>query len=202
MHQLTRTKCSETSHILDPSYLSTANKYPTHIYVDCKGNIHDPDYRYFPVLSSSYAPTSSSDSPMAIYNVWPHRKSGRSSTRGDDNDNDNQVDYFSPFAVNARRRTSFTSNMPQYLSPFIVRPPSDDIKEGWEWNSLKDVVRSIKWGCASLYSTVKEFEIPLVDRPELNEEVAEEEQYKTKRPTATCSEGMVLDTTPCQLWCF
>ncbi|KAF8915457.1 hypothetical protein CPB85DRAFT_1294526 [Mucidula mucida] len=54
---------SDISRILDPSYYSSS-KHTTQprVYYDRKGNMHDPDYRHFPIMPSSYATTSSLDS--------------------------------------------------------------------------------------------------------------------------------------------
>ncbi|KAI9510263.1 hypothetical protein F5148DRAFT_1181062 [Russula earlei] len=43
---------ADVSRILDPSYLSSsASSSPTSVYADTDGNLHDPDYRYFPVVA-------------------------------------------------------------------------------------------------------------------------------------------------------
>ena len=45
-------KMADVSRILDPSYLSSsASSSPTSVYADTDGNLHDPDYRYFPVVA-------------------------------------------------------------------------------------------------------------------------------------------------------
>jgi hypothetical protein len=45
-------KAADVSRILDPSYLSSsASSSPTSVYEDPDGNLHDPDYRYFPVVA-------------------------------------------------------------------------------------------------------------------------------------------------------
>jgi hypothetical protein len=44
-------KAADVSRLLDPSYLSSsASSSPTSVYADTDGNLHDPDYRYFPVV--------------------------------------------------------------------------------------------------------------------------------------------------------
>jgi len=45
-------KAADVSRILDPSYLSSsASSSPTSVYADTDGNLHDPDYRFFPVVA-------------------------------------------------------------------------------------------------------------------------------------------------------
>jgi hypothetical protein len=45
-------KVADVSRLLDPSYLSSsASSSPTSVYADTDGNLHDPDYRYFPVVA-------------------------------------------------------------------------------------------------------------------------------------------------------
>lgn len=45
-------KVADVSRILDPSYLSSsASSSPTSVYADTDGNLHDPDYRHFPVVT-------------------------------------------------------------------------------------------------------------------------------------------------------
>jgi len=46
-------KAADVSRLLDPSYLSSsASSSPTSVYADTDGNLHDPDYRHFPVVAS------------------------------------------------------------------------------------------------------------------------------------------------------
>jgi hypothetical protein len=45
-------KVADVSRLLDPSYLSSStSSSPTSVYADTDGNLHDPDYRYFPVVA-------------------------------------------------------------------------------------------------------------------------------------------------------
>jgi hypothetical protein len=45
-------KVADVSRILDPSYLSSsASSSPASVYADTDGNLHDPDYRHFPVVN-------------------------------------------------------------------------------------------------------------------------------------------------------
>ena len=45
-------KAADVSRLLDPSYLSSStSSSPTSVYADTDGNLHDPDYRYFPVVA-------------------------------------------------------------------------------------------------------------------------------------------------------
>jgi hypothetical protein len=45
-------KAADVSRILDPSYLSSStSSSPASVYADTDGNLHDPDYRYFPVVA-------------------------------------------------------------------------------------------------------------------------------------------------------
>jgi len=51
-HHRRQAKAADVSRILDPSYLSSsASSSPTSVYEDTDGNLHDPDYRYFPVVA-------------------------------------------------------------------------------------------------------------------------------------------------------
>jgi len=46
-------KVADVSRLLDPSYLSSsASSSPSSVYADTDGNLHDPDYRYFPVVNA------------------------------------------------------------------------------------------------------------------------------------------------------
>ena len=46
-------KAADVSRLLDPSYLSSsASSSPSSVYADTDGNLHDPDYRYFPVVAT------------------------------------------------------------------------------------------------------------------------------------------------------
>jgi hypothetical protein len=46
-------KAADVSRLLDPSYLSSsASSSPTSVYADPDGNLHDPDYRHFPVVDT------------------------------------------------------------------------------------------------------------------------------------------------------
>jgi hypothetical protein len=45
-------KAADVSRLLDPSYLSSsASSSPSSVYADTDGNLHDPDYRYFPIVA-------------------------------------------------------------------------------------------------------------------------------------------------------
>ncbi|KAI0306657.1 hypothetical protein B0F90DRAFT_792027 [Multifurca ochricompacta] len=46
-------KVADVSRILDPSYMSSSSSSsPTSVYADTDGNLHDPDYRHFPVVAA------------------------------------------------------------------------------------------------------------------------------------------------------
>jgi hypothetical protein len=52
LSQRRQAKAADVSRLLDPSYLSSsASSSPTSVYADTDGNLHDPDYRYFPVVA-------------------------------------------------------------------------------------------------------------------------------------------------------
>ena len=52
-HHRRQAKAADVARILDPSYLSSsASSSPTSVYADTDGNLHDPDYRYFPVVAA------------------------------------------------------------------------------------------------------------------------------------------------------
>ncbi|KIY67657.1 hypothetical protein CYLTODRAFT_490419 [Cylindrobasidium torrendii FP15055 ss-10] len=42
--------------VVDPSYSTKTSQHPRRIYKDCKGDMHDPDYRHFPLVST-YSPS-------------------------------------------------------------------------------------------------------------------------------------------------
>ncbi|KAI0053984.1 hypothetical protein FA95DRAFT_1600491 [Auriscalpium vulgare] len=50
-------KAADVSRLLDPSYLSSsASSSPTSVYVDHHGDLHDPDYRDFPAVTTHRRP--------------------------------------------------------------------------------------------------------------------------------------------------
>jgi hypothetical protein len=52
LSQRRQAKAADVSRLLDPSYLSSsASSSPTSVYADTDGNLHDPDYRHFPVVA-------------------------------------------------------------------------------------------------------------------------------------------------------
>ncbi|SJL12221.1 uncharacterized protein ARMOST_15643 [Armillaria ostoyae] len=182
MHRFSCTKRSEASHLLDPSYVSATytSQSPSQprVYTDHQGNIHDPDYRPFPIVPAPHV--SSFSSNPSSHNV--RRESSDSITH--DNEYDDPGDYFDPFAVHARRRSSLTrSNLPRYPSP-ALHSPVDDIEE-MECNSLTEFVRSCKWRRASLESMAERHnysDTSQIDQSESKEEV--------KRLTPTYSQGL------------
>ncbi|KAF9462701.1 hypothetical protein BDZ94DRAFT_1260550, partial [Collybia nuda] len=71
-HQQHASRAADISRLLDPSYSSSSSStsstssHHVHAYVDRFGELHDPDYRYFPVA----APTKRTTSPhRAAYNM-------------------------------------------------------------------------------------------------------------------------------------
>ncbi|KAK0239524.1 hypothetical protein EDD85DRAFT_934993 [Armillaria nabsnona] len=168
MHRFSSTKRSEGSHLLDPSYFSATYTSQSpgqpRVYTDHQGNMHVPDYRPFPIVPAPHVSSTSSS-----HNV--RRESSDSVTH--DNEYDDPGDYFDPFAVHARRRSSLTrSNLPYYPSS-ALDSPVDDTEEEMECNSLTEVVRLSKWRCASLESMVKRrdhSETSQVDQSESKEE--------------------------------
>ncbi len=113
MHRFSSTERSEGSHLLDPSYFSATYTSQSpgqpRVYTDHQDNMHDPVYRPFPIVPGPHV--SSSSSNPSNHNV--RRESSDSVTH--DNEYDDPGDYFDPFAVHARRRSSLTrSNLPYY----------------------------------------------------------------------------------------
>ncbi|KAI0273538.1 hypothetical protein BC834DRAFT_213392 [Gloeopeniophorella convolvens] len=46
-------KVADISRLLDPSYLSSStSSSPTSVYEDPDGNLHDPDFRHFPIVAA------------------------------------------------------------------------------------------------------------------------------------------------------
>lgn len=72
--QTTKAADADVSRILDPSYLSSStSSSPTSVYADTDGNLHDPDYRYFPIVA-----------PIPRRPAWE---------RGGEEDNDDQEEF-------------------------------------------------------------------------------------------------------------
>ncbi|KAK0211276.1 hypothetical protein DFS33DRAFT_1298539 [Desarmillaria ectypa] len=180
---------SEASRLLDPSYYSTTHNYQPRVYIDHKGNMHDPDYRHFPVLSSSPSSSLSSNSPLDRRNSRPHWETGYTyqSAIPDDDDNDDQGgDYYDPFTNNPhvlklRRSSSLTRPTTPY---YPESPPLDDrsvMKKAFRPRKCREKRR------ASLDSTVEESYYPEVEE---EEEKQEQEQEQEQRPSPTCAEAM------------
>ncbi|KAK0463538.1 uncharacterized protein EV420DRAFT_1638471 [Desarmillaria tabescens] len=187
MHRFSTAKEAE-SRLLDPSYFSTACRHQPHIYIDDQGNMHDPDYRPFPVIPSAHILSSSLNSSLLSRDEQPGWVSSHSAVR--DSEEDDQRDYFNPFVVHARRCSSLTRNSIPYYPSSVLDLPVNDIEEERECDNLKDVVDSCKWLHTSLDSKVEDYlETPQVDQSEPKEDTVEE-QPGIKRPTLTCSEGM------------
>ncbi|KAG7448303.1 uncharacterized protein BT62DRAFT_918706 [Guyanagaster necrorhizus] len=201
MHQ--SAKRAEASRLLDPSYYSTTHNYQPRVYIDRKGNMHDPDYRHFPVLSSSPSSSSSSNSPLSRRNVRPHWESGYTYESAiPDDDEDLQGDYYDPFTNHGLRRSSSLTRptTPYYPSSSPVsdfESPFDDLEEK-QCSVMKKAFRPRK--CrekrrASLDSTVEESyyyaEAPeVVPELEADEEDEEQRHEKEERPAPTCAEAM------------
>ncbi|KAK0211746.1 hypothetical protein IW262DRAFT_1301669 [Armillaria fumosa] len=195
MHQ--SAKRAEASRLLDPSYYSSTHNYQPRVYIDRKGNMHDPDYRHFPVLSSSPA-SSSSSSPISRRATRPQWESGYTYESAIPDDDDIQGDYYDPFSNHALRRSSsltrpttpyYPSSSPvsDYESPFDdpEEKPCSAITKAFRPRKCREKRR------ASLDSTVEESYYP-EPVPELEDDEDEEEEHhaKQERPAPTCSEAM------------
>ncbi|KAK0476527.1 hypothetical protein EDD18DRAFT_1215209 [Armillaria luteobubalina] len=196
MHQ--SAKRAEASRLLDPSYYTSSHTYQPRVYIDRKGNMHDPDYRHFPVLSSS--PASTSSSPISRRATRPQWEAGYTYESAIPDDDDIQGDYYDPFTNYALRRSSsltrpttpyYPSSSPvsDFESPFddAEEKPCSVITKAFRPRKCREKRR------ASLDSTVEESYYP--DEPEAVPELEddddeEEEQQKQERPAPTCSEAM------------
>ncbi|KAK0463539.1 uncharacterized protein EV420DRAFT_1094670 [Desarmillaria tabescens] len=179
------------------TYYSTTHNYQPRVYIDRKGNMHDPDYRHFPVLSSSPASSSSSSSYSHSRPTW---ETGYQSAIPDDDD-DIQGDYYDPFTNHALRRSSSLTRPTTPYYPFSSSPisdfesPFDDGLEEKPCSVMKKAFRPRK--CrekrrASLDSTMEESYYPEAEAvPELETDEEDEERHeKEERPAPTCSEAM------------
>ncbi|KAF8904662.1 hypothetical protein CPB85DRAFT_1316949 [Mucidula mucida] len=156
MHQHPSSHADGVSYLLDPSYYSSHMSYQPRVYIDRKGNMHDPDYRHFPVLSS--ISSSSSNSPITP--------------------DDDDADYIDPFSYHAPRRSSslLRATTPYYPSSSVSSSPSsyeaspfdDEPSEKVQGNAVKKALRRRRdRRRASLDSYV--------------EDIQEEEQYVVER---------------------
>ncbi|KAK0482613.1 hypothetical protein IW261DRAFT_1042800 [Armillaria novae-zelandiae] len=197
MHQ--SAKRAEASRLLDPSYYSSTHNSQPRVYIDRKGNMHDPDYRHFPVLSASPASSASSSSPLSRRATRPQWESAYTYESAiPDDDDEIQGDYYDPFTNYALRRSSsltrpttpyYPSSSPvsDFESPFddSEEKPCSVISKAFRPRKCRDKRR------ASLDSTVEESYYPGETVPELeDDDEEEEEQEKQERPTPTCSEAM------------
>ncbi len=198
MHQ--SAKRAEASRLLDPSYYSTTHNSQPRVYIDRKGNMHDPDYRHFPVLSSSPASSSSSNSPISRRTARPQWETGYTYESAIPDDDDIQGDYYDPFTNYALRRSSsltrpttpyYPSSSPvsDFESPFDEpeEKPCSVMKKAFRPRKCREKRR------ASLDSAVEESYYP--EEPEAvleleDDEEDEEHHEKQERPAPTCSEAM------------
>ncbi|KAI1788386.1 hypothetical protein LXA43DRAFT_974857 [Ganoderma leucocontextum] len=145
-------RAADISRLLDPAYASSstssssvsaspASQTQTRVYVDHNGEIHDPDYRDFPVLRATARPTPSgkrrrtstgSAARSASHDTYrPTRPSWERdwSTEVDNSDNENDEDeaesqsHFSPFASHRSSPRKHTSHggfgfVPSYPSNY------------------------------------------------------------------------------------
>ncbi|KAK0211740.1 hypothetical protein IW262DRAFT_357738 [Armillaria fumosa] len=143
MHQ--SAKRAEASRLLDPSYYSSTHNYQPRVYIDRKGNMHDPDYRHFPVLSSSPA-SSSSSSPISRRATRPQWESGytyESAIPDDDDDPEEKpcsviTKAFRPRKCREKRRASLDSTVEESYYPEPVPELEDDDDEEEEHHQKQE----------------------------------------------------------------
>ncbi|KAK0196540.1 hypothetical protein F5146DRAFT_1129320 [Armillaria mellea] len=162
-----------------PPTIPATHNYQPRVYIDRKGNMHDPDYRHFPVLSSSPA-SSSSSSPISRRTARPQWESAYTYESAIPDDDDIQGDYYDPFTNYALRRSSSLTRptTPYYPSSSPVsdfESPFDDPEEK-PCSVMKKAFRPRK--CrekrrASLDSTVEESYYP--DEPEALPELEDDD---------------------------
>ncbi|KAJ7599839.1 hypothetical protein C8J56DRAFT_1019332 [Mycena floridula] len=88
-HPYRASKRAEASRLLDPSYASSSSSSslysPLRVWVDNNGDLHDPDYRQFPLFEKKSSPRrtlSSSIDPFALHS--PQRPSWELANEEDD----------------------------------------------------------------------------------------------------------------------
>ncbi|KAF9003734.1 hypothetical protein BDZ89DRAFT_1080879 [Hymenopellis radicata] len=108
--------------ILDPAYYSKHTSAQPRVFVDRQGNMHDPDYRHFPSVSSyssgSYGSSSSATAPVE----------------------EEEEIYVDPFSPQARRSSSLP--LTRYSSP-SPNPPSDPKPRKGSFKKCRS--RGIRW---------------------------------------------------------
>ncbi|KAJ7582222.1 hypothetical protein C8J56DRAFT_1029080 [Mycena floridula] len=89
-HPCRASKRAEASRLLDPSYASSSSPsssyFPLRVWMDNNGDLHDPDYRHFPLFEKKSSPrrtSSSSIDPFAQYS--PQRPSWELANEEGDN---------------------------------------------------------------------------------------------------------------------
>lgn len=159
------TRAADISRLLDPAYASgsssssSSTTTPTHhrhgqtrAYVDRHGDLHDPDYRDFPVLPTTARTTSASRRRRPSHDARSrstsrhadHRYSSaysytrpeweRDWTEGEDEDEDvfddnESQSHYSPFASHAATRRSPAVHSRSAYRPYVSVPYSDYTNE-------------------------------------------------------------------------
>lgn len=152
--------------ILDPSYCSKQTTQPR-VYIDRKGNMHDPDYRHFPLVAS-YSTFSTSSSTTE--------------------DEEEYVDPFSPTRRSGSLNRSTSGSPRYYPSPPISSSPQSSLPSFDAHKSRKNHVKRQKSLESYMEGDEEESEVEGEDYSS-DEEVSEDAEEK-KKSDLSCSEAM------------
>ncbi|KZT70101.1 hypothetical protein DAEQUDRAFT_224066 [Daedalea quercina L-15889] len=210
------TRAADISRLLDPAYASGSSSSsasttsPTHhklgqtrAYVDRHGDLHDPDYRDFPVLPATGRTTSASRRRRTSHDARPRSTSRHADRRystayslarpewerdwtteaGEDDDEDSQSHY-SPFASHAATRRSSTVHSSAYR-PYVPVPYSDYTSESQPFSSSP--VDSL-----DDYSPSMQHESPLYESPFLGGDLEDESEERQKKKSRRASGSSVI----------
>jgi len=121
-------KAADVARILDPSYLSSsASSSPTSVYADTDGNLHDPDYRYFPIVAAI-----------------PRRPAAPAWERGgDDDDNEDEDDERTRLhSVSPRERRRARYSAYEQSTPYARRSFDEVVEDRLRQSRVSQKLRS------------------------------------------------------------
>ncbi|KAF9036908.1 hypothetical protein BDZ89DRAFT_1061606 [Hymenopellis radicata] len=153
--------------ILDPTYCSKQTTQPR-VYIDRKGNMHDPDYRHFPLVAS-YSTSSTSSSASEA-----------------------EEEYVDPFSPQRRRSGSLnwsTSGSPRYYpSPPISSSPQSSLPPFDAQKLRKNHIK--RRGSLESYLEADEEESEVEGEEYSSDEEVSEDAEEKKKSELSCSEAM------------
>ncbi|KAJ7597558.1 hypothetical protein C8J56DRAFT_882971 [Mycena floridula] len=124
-HPCKASKRAEASRLLDPSYASSSSSSssysPQRVWMDNNGDLHDPDYRQFPLFEKKSSPrrtSSSSIDPFALYS--PQRPSWELANEEEDDD----ASIFETELEDKHHRASRPTSPSYSRSASPIYPPS------------------------------------------------------------------------------